>query len=186
MDKDLYQKIFKFASKENVTYIDIRDEDTLYTSIDVIDDKVETSVTGSEAGIGIRVLKDGAFGFAYGPKCDYKQVFEAAIASQKVSKKLSKDDVALVPVDPVKDTVKIKQKKVAQDISFEEKMALVLETNKLLKDEELVIKTARTYYYDILRRQTIATSEGTLVHEERPYTVLYMQPTAKKGTDTNS
>ena len=68
MDESLYEKIFELASKENTTYVDIRDEDSLYTSIEVIDGKVQTSSAGSEAGIGIRVLIDGVLGFAYGSK----------------------------------------------------------------------------------------------------------------------
>ncbi|MHA1212061.1 MAG: TldD/PmbA family protein [Candidatus Heimdallarchaeota archaeon] len=185
MDEDLYQKVFDLASKEDITYVDIRDEDSLYTTIEVVDGRVQSSSGGSEAGIGIRILKEGAFGFAYGPKEDYKQVFEMVVASQKVSKKLSKSPVALAEVKPIKDKVIISQKKPCQDVSFEEKMKLVLETDKLLKDKEEKIKSTQVYYFDILRRQTLATSEGTLIYEERPYTFLYMRPTARKGTDTN-
>ncbi|NHK31954.1 MAG: TldD/PmbA family protein [Asgard group archaeon] len=185
LDEDLYQKIFDLASKENVTYADIRDEDSLYTSIEVIDGKLQTSRAGSEAGIGIRVLKEGAFGFAYGSKNDYQQVFEMAINTQKVSKKLSKSEITLAPVKSEKGKFSVPQKKPVQDISFEEKMKLVLNTDKLLKDEENKIKSTRTIYFDILRRQIVATSEGTLIYEERPYTALYMIPTAKEGTESN-
>ncbi|NHJ47131.1 MAG: TldD/PmbA family protein [Asgard group archaeon] len=185
LDEDLYQKVFDLASKENVTYVDIRDEDSLYTSIDVIDGKIQISTAGSEAGIGIRVLKDGAIGFSYGSKDNYEQVLKMALDAQKVSKKLSKDAVTFAPVKPEKGSFSVDQKKKAQDISFEEKMKLVLNTDKLLKDDDNKIKSSRTYYFDILRRQTVATSEGTLVHEERPYTILYMIPTAKEGTESN-
>lgn len=185
MDEELYQKIFDMASKENATYADIRDEDSLYSSIKVLDGKVESSLAGSEAGIGIRLLIDGSWGFAYGTKEDYKEVFEMALNAQKTSRKLSKSKIELAKVKPVKDKVVIKQKKNAQEVSFEEKMNLVLSIDKMLKDEEEKIKATEVRYIDWLRRQTIATSEGTLVYEERPYTFLYMLPTAKKGTDTN-
>jgi len=79
----------------------------------------------------------------------------------------------------------IKQKKPAQDVSFEEKMKMVLDTDKLLRDEENKIKSTRSIYTDVIRRQTLATSEGTLIYEERPYTNFYLIPTARKGTDTN-
>ena len=186
LDEDLYQKIFELASKENASYTDIRDEDTLYNSIEVVDGKIETSITGSEAGIGIRVLIDGAWGFAFGAKEDYKDIFKMAINAQKTSKKLSKQDITLAEVKPIKDKVIIDQKKKAQDISFEEKMDLVLSVDKSLKDEENKIKSTRVMYFDSLRGQTIATSEGTRIYEERPYVYLMMLPTAKKGTDTNS
>jgi TldD protein len=185
LDEDFYYKIFDLASKEGVTYVDIRDEDSLYTSIEVIDGKLQTSTAGSEAGIGIRILKDGAFGFSYGSKEDYLQVFNMALDAQKVSKKLSKDNITLAQIKPEKGTFSVDQKKKAQDISFEEKMQLVLSTDKLLKDEENKIKSTRTFYFDILRRQTVATSEGTLVHEVRPYTSLFMIPTAKEGSESN-
>ncbi len=185
MDESLYEKIFEMASKENATYVDIRDEDSLYTSIEVIDGKVQTSSAGSEAGIGIRLLIDGVLGFAYGSKEHYNDVFQMALSAQKTSKKLSEDKVELAPVDVIKDKVVIKQKKPAQDVSFEEKMKLVLETDKHLRDEENKIKSTRLFYTDVLRRQTLATSEGTLIYEERPYTNFYMLPTAREGTDTN-
>ena len=82
-------------------------------------------------------------------------------------------------------TVRPADRRPAQDVSFEEKMKLVLETDKHLRDEENIIKTTRTRYTDILRRQTLATSEGTLIYEERPYTNFTMNPTARKGTETN-
>ncbi|MGC9780164.1 MAG: TldD/PmbA family protein [Candidatus Heimdallarchaeota archaeon] len=185
MDESLYQKIFEMASKENTTYADIRDEDSLYTSIEVIDGKVQSSSVGSEAGIGIRLLIDGVFGFAFGSKEHYKEVFNMALSAQKTSKKLSKDNVELAPVKTIKDNVVIKQKKPAQDVSFEEKMKLVLDADSMLRDEENKIKSTRTIYIDLLRRQTLATLEGTLIYEERPYTNFYMVPTARKGTETN-
>jgi len=185
LDEDLYQKIFELADKEQVTYLDIRDEDSLYTVIEVVDGKVQRSSVGSEAGIGIRILKEGAFGFAYGAKKRYQEVFTMALESQKVAKRMSKSNITMAEVKPIKDKVTIKQKKPAQDVSFEEKMKLLLEVDKELKDPEKKIKSARSYYFDVLRRQTLATSEGTLIYEERPYTYLYVLPTAKKGTDTN-
>lgn len=186
MDEDLYQNIFQLTAKENAVYTDIRDEDSLYTSIEVVDGKVKSSVAGSEAGLGIRVFIDGAFGFAYGAKNNYKKIVNMAIAAQKTSKKLSKSIVKMAEVKPVKDKVIVNQKKQSQDIAFEDKMKLVLEVDKHLRDDDDKIKTTKVRYFDALRRQTVATSEGTLVYEVRPYTFLYMNPTAKKGTDTNS
>jgi len=185
LDEDLYQKIFELAAKEQVSYVDVRDEDSLYTVIEVVDGKVQRSSVGSEAGIGIRLLKDGAFGFAYGSKKSFKEVLAMALESQIVAKKMAKSDITLAEVKPIKDKVVISQKKPAQDVSFEEKMKLLLEVDKELKDKDKKIKSARSYYFDVLRRQTLATSEGTLIYEERPYTYLYVIPTAKKGTDTN-
>ncbi|MBD3190867.1 MAG: hypothetical protein GF308_09500 [Candidatus Heimdallarchaeota archaeon] len=185
LDEDLYEEIFELAAKEGATYSDIRDEDSLYSTIRVVDGKVENSVAGSEAGIGIRVLIDGAWGFAYGAKEDYQEVFEMAVNAQKTAKKLSKSNIQLAEVEPIQDKVVIEQKKPAQDISFEEKVKLALQADKLLRDEENIIKSTIVQYRDILRRQTVATSEGTLIYEERPYIFLYMAPTAKEGTETN-
>ena len=185
LDENLYKKIFDLASKESPTYVDIRDEDSIYSSIQVVDGKIETSVAGTEAGIGIRLLIDDAWGFAYGSKDKYKEVFKMALSAQKTSKTLSKSKIELAPVKTQKDKVVIKQKKPSQEISFEEKMKLVLDIDKKLKDEEQKIKATLVLYRDVLRRQTFTNSEGTLIYEERPYTFLYMAPTAKKGTDTN-
>jgi TldD protein len=185
VDKDLYNKIFDLTSKKNASYTDIRDEDSLYTSIKVVDGKVESSVTGSETGIGIRLLIDGAWGFAYGAKKDYKQLVKMAVDCQKASKRLSNKVIELASVKPVQDEVIIKQDKRSQDIPFEEKMELALDADKHLQDKEEVIKSTTVRYQDILRRQTIATSEGTLLYEARPYTFLAMSATAKEGVQTN-
>jgi len=185
LDEDLYQQVFEMAAKENASYADIRDEDTLYASIEVVDGKVTKSMAGSEAGIGIRLLIDGAWGFSYGSKENFKDVFKMAVSAQKTSKTLSKSTIELAEVKPIQDKITISQKKSSQDIPFEEKMKLVLTVDKHLRDEENKIKATRTNYVDFLRRQTVATSEGTLIHEERPYTYMAMTPTAKKGTDTN-
>ncbi|MFW9921657.1 MAG: TldD/PmbA family protein [Candidatus Thorarchaeota archaeon] len=185
MDEDLYQKIIEIAKKEHATYVDIRDEDSLYTNIQVVDGKIESSVAGSEAGIGVRVLIDGNWGFAYGSKEEYQEVVKMALDAQKTSKKLSNSKIELADVEPRKDRVIIGQKKASQNVSFEEKMKLVLDIDKNLLDEDNKIKSTKTIYIDVLRRQTVATSDGTLIYEERPYTFLFMVPTAKKGTETN-
>ncbi len=185
LDEDLYKQVFEMAAKENATYVDIRDEDTLYASIEVVDGKVEKSMAGSEAGIGIRLLIDGAWGFSYGSKENYKDVFKMAVDAQKTSKTLSKSTIELAEVKPIRDKIIISQKKPSQDIAFEDKMKLVLTIDKHMLDKDNKIKATRTRYVDFLRRQTIATSEGTQIYEERPYTYLAMTPTAKEGTDTN-
>jgi len=71
------RKFSKWLQKK--MQLDIRDEDSLYTSIEVIDGKVQTSSAGSEAGIGIRLLIDGVLGFAYGSKEHYNDVFQMAL-----------------------------------------------------------------------------------------------------------
>jgi TldD protein len=185
LDEDFYQKVFDMASKEGATYADIRDEDSLYTMIRVVDGKIESSIAGSEAGIGIRVLIDGSWGFAYGSREDYQDVFNMAINAQRTAARLSKTEIQLAEVDIIKDKAVIGQKTPAQDVSFEEKVNLALKVDKLLQDDDKIIKSTIVRYQDVLRRQTIATSEGTLIYEERPYTFLSMTPTAKEGTETN-
>ena len=111
MDEDLVNNVLKSIEKEKVTYADLRIENSLMTQIRTVNRKVERSTTGIESGIGIRILKEGAWGFAYGPIDNFLDIIKMAVQANKLNLKHKKEDVKLADIKIIEDDFEGKQKK---------------------------------------------------------------------------
>ncbi|MFW9853294.1 MAG: TldD/PmbA family protein, partial [Candidatus Thorarchaeota archaeon] len=166
----------------NVTYADLRIENSLMTQIRTVNKKVERSTTGIESGIGIRILKDGAWGFAYGPIDNFTDIIKMAVQANKLNLKHKKDDIKLAEIKIFEDDFEGKQKKKIDDIGFDEKIQMTFETDKAQEDEK--IKSRTSVYREVLRNMTLATTEGTRINYSIPYLRLGAISVAREGNET--
>ena len=176
MFADVVDKTLKSLENKKVTYADVRAENSLMTVIKTVNGRVEASSTGFESGIGIRILNDGAWGFAFGPVEKYDDIIDMALEANKLNLKQKKRDIKLAEVKIVEDSFEGEQKKKIEDAGFDEKIKLTLETDKVQEDEK--IKTRISFYREVLRRMILATTEGTRISYAVPYVMMYAQSVA--------
>ena len=182
LDEDLGQKILTEIEKLGVIYADVRIENSLTTEIRTVNSRIEQSRTGIQSGVGIRVLKDGAWGFAFGPIETYPKIIKMALQANKLNAKNKKRDVKLAPIKPIKDEFKGEQKVKIEDIDFGEKIEITMKADKAQEDER--IKSRTTLYREVLRRQLLMTTEGTKIIYNVPYVMMMAQSVAREGTET--
>jgi TldD protein len=182
MSEDIISKIFKVIEKENLPYADVRIENSLMTNIKTVNGKVEESTTGIESGIGLRILNDGAWGFAYGPIEKYPEIIKMAQQANKLNLKHKKEDVKLADVKTVKDKFIGEQKKKMEDVGFGEKINMTMEADKAQEDDK--IKSRTSIYNEVLRRMTLATLEGTLIEFSVPYVRMTALSVAREEKET--
>ena len=182
MSNDYVDKALGKLEKLNLTYADIRAENSLMTQIRTVNGRVETSTTGIESGIGIRILNDGAWGFAYGPLESFENVIEMAVEANKLNLKQKKRDIKLAEVKIIEDSFVGEQKKNIEDTGFDEKIEFTLEADKAQEDEK--IKSRTSLYREVLRRMTLATSEGTRIVYDVPYVMMYALSVAREENET--
>jgi len=182
MNEDLVNEILKSIEKENVSYADVRIENSLMTQIRTVNRKVERSTTGIESGIGIRILKEGAWGFAYGPIDNYPDIIKMAIQTNKLNLKHKKEDVKLAEIKIIEDNFEGKQKKKIDDVGFDEKIQMTFDIDKAQEDEK--IKSRTSTYREVLRRMVLATTEGTRINYSVPYVRLGAISVAREGSET--
>ena len=122
---NLFENVIAKTSPK-VDYIDIRCGMGDNTSILMKDVNVDEINTGMSLGTRIRVLKNGAWGFAY--TTDIAKIDEITETALKLSDSL-KGDVKLSESDILKDKVEVDVKIPFKDISIEEKKDIMKAAN---------------------------------------------------------
>ena len=122
---DLFENIIA-KTRQKVDYMDIRFGMGDNTSILMKDGNVDEINTGMSLGARIRVLNNGAWGFAY--TTDLSKIDEITETALKLSKSL-KGDVKLSESEIIKDKIEVDVKIPFKDVSIEEKKDIMKEAN---------------------------------------------------------
>jgi TldD protein len=103
-DELLAKRAIDAAQQAGASYADVRLVAWRREHVSVRDDHVSGVQRSSEYGLGLRVIADGAWGFAATPRLDPKSidaVAKRAVAAAKINAKLRRDPVELAPVAPI-------------------------------------------------------------------------------------
>jgi len=170
--RDTINDLINFARKNGASFMDIRVQKS-YASVFVIRNKVVESARDVYSnGAGIRVIVNGAWGFATVNKFDKEDLIEAvknAISMAKGASNLVRRKVMLADIDIIEDKVKANVNKDPANISPEEKLEYSLEVNKTIFELDKRVKSAQTRYSDEKIIQIYASSEGTYIEQEKIY-----------------
>ncbi|HEY4674041.1 MAG TPA: TldD/PmbA family protein [Nitrososphaerales archaeon] len=151
-------------SAKNVQYAEARFHKRALTEIRIARGELEEARTLQIAGVGVRVLVDGAWGFSSTSNVSQKSIREAlsnAIAIAKVSangrkKKIKKLGRAKFAVG----TFTVKVNDPSNNHSIEEKVKLVKETEKLARNFSSKIKSAICSFREMNDEKIIVNSDG--------------------------
>lgn len=153
----LFENVIAKTSKK-VDYIDIRSGKSETTSILMKDGDVDEINTGMSLGARIRVLNNGAWGFAY--TTDLSKINEITETAIKLSKSL-KGDVKLSDTEVVKDKTAVDVKIPFKDISVEEKKEALKQASDAAAIEKVNSTTAS--YVDGEIDELFMNSEGSQI-----------------------
>ena len=145
---------------------------------------LRTADSDDYAGVGIRALVDGAWGFASTSKLDKKTLNETANDAISAAKNLSSsmsEKYVLAPIKPISGTYSNLGKDPISNHSFEERVELALEMDQLMRDSDNRIKGTITVLSVPSNHRIILNSDGTDVelHDTRPQFVV--RPVASEG-----
>jgi TldD protein len=166
--RQLAERAVETAKTKGASYADCRIIFTNIEEITVQNGKVSELDISENIGFGVRVIADGAWGYACGPGVDpasIDKIAAEAVAIAKASARLKKDDVRLAP-EPVYD--ERWQTPIVEDpflVPMEEKLALLFEVDKILCADKR-IKTAQSTIACKSEHQWMATSEGTFIDQQ--------------------
>ncbi len=158
------------AQAAGASHVDVRIERTRTGLLSLRDAKAETQSDETLAGLGVRVIVNGAWGFASAPEISViaaKQLALSAVAMAKISKPLSTELVSLVT-----EPIYANQKWVSEyeidpfQISDSEKRdRLAHLSNELLKSATVNHTSALTMY--VKEQKHYADSYGTSTTQQR-------------------
>jgi len=172
---DLFEKVIEQTSKK-VDYIDIRTGIGENTSILMKDGDVDEINTGMSLGARIRVLNNGAWGFAY--TTDLSKINEITETAIKLSASL-KGDVKLSESEVVKDKIEVDVKIPFKDISVEEKKEIMKTACEAATIDKVNSTTAS--YVDSEVKALFMNSEGSEIQVKTSRVRMALNASATDG-----
>jgi len=178
--KELTDLALDTATRLGASYADIRIIQTQYESVSAKNEKVSNMSKSENEGFGVRVIADGAWGFAASnlvTKSDVERVAAAAVDIAKASALLQKTDVELVPEKPHVDTWRSPFEKDPFSVPLETKIDLLLKINAEMMEVK-TIKVASAHMNFKRELQFFANNEGSFIEQELTRTIAGYSATA--------
>ena len=154
---DLFKKVIAQTIPQ-VDYIDIRAGMSENTAILMKDGDVDEINTGMSLGARIRVLKNGAWGFAY--TTDLSKLNDITDTAIQLSNSLT-GDVKLSESEVIRDKVKVDVKIPFNDISIEEKKEIMKDANDAASIDK--VNSTTVSYSDGEINEIFMNSEGSQI-----------------------
>lgn len=181
LDKQLIDKILTEALSTGGDFAEIFVEKKSSSNLFMIDGKVESSISGRDFGIGIRIFK-GLFS-VYGYTNDMNE--ESLLkATKKIASSISgtKEDITINLIK--QDIENINKIQIyPQDIKKSEKIELMKIASHSAKDYDKHISQVRVSLGDIKQNILIANSEGLFTTDERVRGRISIESVATDGND---
>ncbi|UCH88367.1 MAG: TldD/PmbA family protein [Thermoplasmata archaeon] len=177
-------KLIELASKMGVDYCDLRLDKGEGSDLEVKNGEVKKAVPGKGAGLGVRVLYKGAWGFSCTNRLEWdsmKAVLETAVALAKSASNVVLEKVQLAEVKSVQDKVIKKPAENPLDISLETKHQLLTDMDKSIRDYPEIL-TVTTGYSDGVKHSHFLNTEGTDLEVSTTYIVAQANLIAKKDS----
>ena len=189
--KELLTRINDAAlQKFGAEYAEARAQSISKTMLTVKEGRVEAVKQGTENGVALRVLANGAWGFAsvgsLNPEILTNAVSEACRMAKAASLRL-KTPVALAKTKVVEDRVHVKPKKNPSEICMEEKIKTALSLCSFTLGFDKRVKSCTIDYLDSTGTVYFANSEGTWIEQDKLYVWARLTAAARqKGVFTFS
>jgi TldD protein len=182
---DFAKMVVGLLKIKRVPYGDVRIVKSKVESIRVKNEKTETVTYHEDEGFGVRVIMNGAWGFASSSnicKREAEKVVKKAVEIEKAISMLKRDDVKLskekVHIDHYKTPFKIDP----FTVPLEEKIGLLQEiSRKMKKFKRIMIREAGLNFFS--KYTIFANTEGSLVSQEILESGGGMKGTAIKGNE---
>jgi TldD protein len=174
------QVALRAALDAGAGYADVRVQRHRTASAELRDGKVERLVAGSTAGVGVRVLVDGAWGFAHtgAPgKEALRQAAREAVRAARVVSRHSKEKVKLAPVKAEVARIRVPARKRPGNVTLEDRIAFLQDLDRIPKQAKLASRTLIVEDGETTSR--FVSSDGADLRLEQPRTLLALNFTAE-------
>jgi TldD protein len=182
--KDLLSKLTNTATAQGASYAEARAQRLTKTSLTLKEERVEVAKQGLESGVAIRVLVNGAWGFASVGSLDQtilQQAVADACGMAKLASTRLKTPIKLAPAKTIEDRVLTSPKKNPSDIAMEDKIKTALTINKTSLAYNNRIKSCSVDYMDLMGNSVFVNSEGTCIEQDKLYVWSRLTASAEAG-----
>lgn len=169
-------------------YYDVRVLHVTSTGIEMKQGGITKAVAGKDSGACVRVLYNGAWGFASSPDAGEASIRDAADRAARIAKGISEsvsEKTVLAKVPPAVDNVTVPMKKDFLELPIEAKIELLGDTHDAVKSYDFVSSDLVTYR-DSYRVEEFYSSEGASVITHVPLVFWQMELSGRRGDQVQS
>ncbi len=177
---DDLQAVLTVALARGGTFADLYFERTRMVSLTLEDDKISRAYTNSDLGMGVRVVKGDAVGYAFSEVLDLKAMKQAAATAAAIADGKHEGKLPPVQIAKLPKFYDIDYRFASVDLA--KKKALVQDVNTRVKAKDPRVIKATVSYADSDREVMILTSEGELSHDYQPMVRLTAACVAEQGS----
>jgi TldD protein len=163
--------------KNRADYLELRYHARDITGIKVVSGELEQSNTTNYTGVGIRALVGGAWGFSSTSKLTKPELMTATGDAIKAAKAAAPHKSAkvggLADAKMARGRFRVKADGPLPDVSFDEKMKLVTDTERSIRRHSKKIKSAISFYREIIDRKVIVNTDGADADTIEPRAEFY-------------
>ena len=157
------------AVKKGASYADIRISEILREVLTVKNGEPEAVNFLQTKGFGVRVVADGAWGFAGSVDINKEEIMrtvEKAVSIARASALLKKKEAVLIREEAREDQYVSSFQKDPFEIPVEEKLDVLVQAGRILKEQSPLIKAAYTYYRGYRENKLFMSSEGAKINQQ--------------------
>lgn len=169
--KDLSARVLNMAQMRGASYADVRVVNRTIQTLGVRDGRVQEMLQQESQGFGVRVIADGAWGFASCSRDDYADVdatLQRALQNARASALTKTRDVQLGPPEANKGVFRSAYKMDPFMVSMSDKINLLLKADSEMRR----MKTSKAHLLTrgelifVREEKTFASSEGAYIQQE--------------------
>jgi TldD protein len=167
--KTFAQKVLASLPSQGLDYADVRVTGQHSENIATKNGNVEAVTKNSDSGFGLRVLVNGAWGFASSSRLEtgeIKKVVKDAIEIARASGLTRVEKIELSRLKPQKGSYKTPVKIDPFKVPLEQKIDLLLKADSIMRRNKK-IKMAKGGLWFLKGEKVFASTQGTLVSEDR-------------------
>ncbi|MDP3723715.1 MAG: TldD/PmbA family protein [Candidatus Omnitrophota bacterium] len=185
LPRNLIAQLIRSLKRRRVDYADVRYEHLLHESLVAEQGRVSSISLIESAGIGIRVLLKGSWGFAATPHLTPTSLAKAvtqAIALAKAAALLNKRPRPLAPVEPVRARYASRVAVDPFDVPLSKKLDYLLWANTTLLGPDAITRaTSHMDFYT--RRKLFCSTEGAEIEQRIVESGAGLEVVAQQGNE---
>jgi TldD protein len=165
--RDVVNSALDLATVKGATFAEVRVVEHRSETLEVKNGVVEVIEYNESHGCGVRVVVDGAWGFASTSKMERKEIeaiTKLAVEIAKASALTKKEDVILAPAEKVVADYRTSVKIDPFTVPLTRKVDLLLEADKLLHEGGVRISQAFMNLFE--EKKVFANTEGSYISQE--------------------
>lgn len=172
------------VQKFGAEYAEIRAQKLYKTMLTLKEDRIEAVKQGIEKGAALRVLVNGAWGFASAGTLNSETLTNTISDACKMAKAASsrlKNPIKLVETKAVEDKVPMKPKKDPSKIPIQDKINTPLTMSNTILGYDSHIKSCTIDYLDLTGTTFFINNEGSYIEQDKLYVWSRLLATAKQA-----